>query len=422
MRKWYQEERLAVVDLGTNAIRLNVYEGYMSIYQEKTFTGLGSSLSTNGKLSIQGKEIVWQKLKEYKKILALLEVSHTAVLATEALRSCSDSSKFIRKLKSLESMPMTILSGEEEAKFLSKGVLTAFPKSSGFVCDCGGGSIEVVNLKEGEIMDLRSFPYGVMRMRNILLRMRHPSLYVQKMLAENSWIANLKKRQPIYITGGTWRTLAQMFMAETKYPFSWINGYKPDPVEFLAYIQKVPNIRWLGNLGSRIKNQSRLLPTAAILLENFLSVLDPCEIIFCAYGLREGYLRNLLDKRNFKDSPLVSYTRYEARGNDRAVIKEIPERLRKFDIPHDIILAAYFLAVMKNPAPEEYKGDHAFLAIIDFPLVGCTHKESIFLAYTVGLSFGQVNLTGKKAELIEFFLEEKDKKLAQQLANAITPK
>lgn len=419
MRKWYQEERLAVVDLGTNAIRLNVYEGYVSIYQEKTFTGLGSTLSTNGRLSPQGKDIVWRKLKEYRKIISLLEVSHTAVLATEALRSCSESSKFISKLRSLESMPMTILSGEEEARFLSKGVVTVFPDATGLVCDCGGGSVEIASLEKGTIQDLRSFPYGVMRMRSTLLKMRRPTLYIQKMLAENSWIANLKKRQTVYITGGTWRMLAQMFMGYKKYPFSWINNYQPNLPAFLSYIRDVPNIQLGHSLGSKVKNQSRLLPTAALLLENFLNILQPDKIIFCAYGLREGYLRSLLEKRKFSDSPLVSYARYEARGSDRATVKQVPQKLKSFNLHSDILMAAYLLAAMKNPAPEEYKGDNAFLSIIDFPLVGCTHKEFIFLAYAVGLSFGTVNLTGKKDELIQYFLTEEDKSLAEKLSRAI---
>ncbi len=421
MHKRYQEERLAIIDLGTMAIRLNVYEGYVSVYQEKSFTGIGSTLSEKGHLSPKGKAIVWQKLKEYKKTLSLLEVSYIAILATEAFRSSEDTSDFINKLKHLDGMPLIVLSGEKEAYFLSKGVLAAFPKFSGLVCDCGGGSIEIINMKKGKVGELRSFPYGVMRMSNILLHMQNPRQYVRKMLENDSWISSVKKDQTLYITGGTWRTLAQVFMLYKEYPLMWVNNYSPDLQEFLSYMRKIPSINFDKILLSRIQKQSRLLPTASILFESFLDMLKPSKIIFCAYGLREGYLRELLKKREFKDSPLVSCTRYEARENDRSTISELPKKLYNFSLPENMLLAAYFLAVMKNEAPDKYKGDHAFLRVINLPLVGCTHKELVFLSYAVGLSFGEVHLVGKKAELIKFFLDENDKKQARKLSEVIKP-
>lgn len=419
MLKRYQEGRIAIIDLGTNAIRLNVYEGYVCIYQDKSFTALGRSLSYNGCLSKRGKNIVFSKMKHYKKILLTLEVEQSYILATEAVRSAKDAKDFIGKLENLSQMPIQILSGEEEARYLAHGVDIAFPGASGLVIDYGGGSMEIAQIEGGKVGDLRSFPYGVMRMQSTLRRMRNPWFYVSRMFRENSWIENLPRGRAIYISGGTWRMIAQMYMYEKKYPLIWVNDFRPDVDGFSQYMKKIENLNFDLIPLSRAKNQRRLLPTAAILLKEILDILQPSQIKLCAYGLREGYLGELLSKKKSSDSPLVSYARFEARGSDRATCRHLPKRLKLFDVKRDLLMSAYLLAAMNNDAPEEYKGDHAFLRVMGLPLVGISHEEFVWLAYVVGLCFGCVHFEGYKKALMDKFLGEDSKRVAEKVAKTL---
>lgn len=470
MLKRYQDERLAVIDLGTNAIRLNVYEGYVCIYQEKNYTALGAALPSSNRLSYKGKDLVCQKLKHYKKILSSLEVDRSIILATEALRSAVDAPHFIRKIEKIIDVPLLILSGEEEARYLAASVATAFDNPAGMVVDCGGGSVEMAKIRGGEALSARSFPFGVARMRSVLPRMRDPWAYFASVLQDNNWINGLTANEDLYVSGGTWRALGQLFMLQADYPLLWVHNYRPDLAEFKAFLMTVAQLDLSTISLSRIRNQRHMLPTSAVLLRGILDVLQPRSITFSAYGLREGYLSTLLHGgiQNFnpmgwkedeapgkainvtqtpinkvgyqRDTPLLSYARFEARKSDKATCRSLPPLLKSHSIalnaprgegqllndgtsgvylPEALLLAAYLLSGMENPAPQPFKAGHAFLRVLELPLVGINHKQFVWLAVAVASYFGNFSPEGQRRKLIDHFLTHQDIEKAQSFANAI---
>ena len=95
------------------------------------------------------------------------------VLGTSAVRECSNRQVFAETVRAVTGVPLTIVSGEVEARLAGSGVRTdpayqAYANIMAF--DLGGGSLEVTAIRGQHYVLARSFPLGSVRMTNGYLR------------------------------------------------------------------------------------------------------------------------------------------------------------------------------------------------------------------------------------------------------------
>src|ERR1700710_2073913 len=159
----FAEKPVAIIDIGSNSVRLVVYSGAKRIpsviFNEKVLAGLGREIGEIGE-GAQARALA--ALDRFRLLIRQLGVVRTRVVATAAVREASNGDAFLTRVRRLGSSPR-ILSGEEEGKRAGQGVLSAIPDADGIVGDLGGGSLELVEVKKGEIRDRASFPLGVLR-------------------------------------------------------------------------------------------------------------------------------------------------------------------------------------------------------------------------------------------------------------------
>ena len=125
--------RVAVVDIGSNSIRLVVYDTLsrapMPILNEKVMCGLGRGLGRSGRLNPAATPVALANLARFKALLDALQVGHYRALATAAVREADDGPDFLAEITRTTGLEVQAISGDEEARLGAMGVLSGIARS-----------------------------------------------------------------------------------------------------------------------------------------------------------------------------------------------------------------------------------------------------------------------------------------------------
>lgn len=301
----------AIIDIGSNSIRLVVYRGLHRtpslIFNEKLMAGLGRGVAATGSISEEGMRLAESALSRFRALCADMQVDHVRAVATAAVREAANGDVFVERMRRRCGIDVEVISGEAEARYAALGVLAGIPDADGVVGDLGGGSLELIRLSGGRPRDRVSLPIGSLKLDAVRKRnVRALSGFIDKALGSLSWAGEAKGR-PFYMVGGSWRALAQIHMWLTDYPLPVVHGYEMSPdvpgqlVRRIAHIQP-KTLREVPNLSnSRVPS----LPGAALLLRSVARKLESRVLVSSAYGLREGLLYDLLPPDEQQQDPLL---------------------------------------------------------------------------------------------------------------------
>src|SRR3954447_8546284 len=143
-------ERIGVIDLGSNSLRLVVFErlgaALFPLVNEKVMCGLGRGIASTGRLNPDGIAVALVNLRRFVAFARAIGVGHLTVLATAAVRDARDGKSFAAEVERQCQVPVKIIDGAEEARLSAAGVLAGIPDADGIAADLGGGSIELVRV------------------------------------------------------------------------------------------------------------------------------------------------------------------------------------------------------------------------------------------------------------------------------------
>lgn len=303
----------AIIDIGSNTVRMVIYGGTMRaptvLLNEKVTAQLGRDIAANGRLAPEAVELALRGLRRFVLLLEDLGVSDVETVATAAVREASNGDEFVGLLKELGLAPR-ILSGEEEATLSAHGVAGAFPGAVGIVADLGGGSLELVNLAAGAIAHPVTLPLGALRLPDYRARARGSAKAMREAIEKE--IARGAVPRPggeaLYLVGGTWRAMAVFAMQTERHPLSDPHGFELSVEEALEVIRTLAD-----ETPETLKGRKRIssmraekLPDAAILLHALITQLKPGGIVFSSWGLREGLLYDRLAPEARAQDPLLA--------------------------------------------------------------------------------------------------------------------
>lgn len=386
-------DRLAVIDIGSNSMRVVVYDRLerspVPLFNEKVMCGLGRSMEKTGLLNPDGRRLALANLARFRRLLEGMQIHLVEVLATAAVRDASDGAGFVAEVEALTGFRVSVLAGEEEARLSAMGVLSGAPAADGLMGDLGGGSLELVPLDHGVIGRQATLPIGPFRLLDAVDGRGVPAAvkHVDAHLARLPWIVDARGRD-FYPVGGGWRALAKMHMEMVGYPLHIIDHYTVDSAaltEFAASVAR-QNKAALERMPGMARRRLETLPMAALVMERVLRTVAPARVVFSAYGLREGFLFDCLSAEERRQDPLV------------AACAQIAERLGRFGAAETITrwtaplfvgeddaatrlrVAACLLSDLGWSEHPDYRADHAFMRILRMPFAGANHAERAFLA------------------------------------------
>ena len=393
--------RCGVVDVGSNSVRLVVFEGRsrnpLAIFNEKAVLGLGRGLAATGLLNEAAIEPALTVLGRYHVLARAMRAAPLEVLATAAVRDAANGPAFVAALeRRMPGVPVRILSGEEEARLSAEGVLLGFPAASGVLGDLGGGSLELVRLQEGEVRRAVSLPIGAIRLADRaggdVVRAR---AVVEEELSRQPWLAEGEGRD-LYLVGGAWRALARMHIAQTGYPLAIVHHYvlRREEARDLAGVIMAASRRMLERMPEAPQKRLADLPFAAVVLRRLLRATGAARVVFSANGLREGWYAGLLPPDLRRVDPMLAAAREMALlwGRDPA----LPPALLAWTDPlfpgQDVALralreAACWLSDTGSHDHPDYRAEQSFLRILRQHGAGLDHHARAFLALVAALRY-----------------------------------
>jgi exopolyphosphatase / guanosine-5'-triphosphate,3'-diphosphate pyrophosphatase len=144
---------VAVVDIGSNSVRLVVYDGLRRspapIFNEKILCGLGKGVAITGRLNGPAIERALSALRRFKTLAKQIGVKQVYAVATAAAREAENGEEFIDQAETALGAGIRVLTGKEEARYAALGVLSGTPEADGIAGDLGGGSLELIDIKNG---------------------------------------------------------------------------------------------------------------------------------------------------------------------------------------------------------------------------------------------------------------------------------
>lgn len=316
------ETRFALVDLGSNSIRMVVFDRdrpfAAPLLNEKAVVELGKGLETTGEIAPDRLAHALRAFAHFKWLLNGLGIEEITIVATAATRDAKNAQDLIAPVEELMQAKIQVLPEASEARFAALGVLLTCPGAEGLVADLGGGSLQFSEIGPQGVGRCVSMPLGVLRLESKGLEGARAAL--KAAFAEVPWLKDLKRRHRIYLVGGTWRALARAHMARKAYPLDVIHRYAAKSKTLKSYAQKLverPEER-LDAMDHVPTSRRRKLPWAALALQELIEVTACKRVVFSGAGLREGASAELMGR----DAEL---TLPQSQRYDRAIAALIPD-------------------------------------------------------------------------------------------------
>jgi exopolyphosphatase/guanosine-5'-triphosphate,3'-diphosphate pyrophosphatase len=306
----------AIIDIGSNTVRLVVYGGTMRaptvLINEKVTAKLGREIAATGRLADEAMELALRGLKRFALLLGDLGITDVETVATAAMRDAANGPEFAAQLRGL-GLNLRVISGEEEALLSAHGVIGAFPEARGIVADLGGGSLELVRVSGGQTDSASTLPLGTLRLPDHRKGVGRAEMRksLDKAIRKAGW--DLSGNPPatngaLYLVGGTWRAMAVYAMAARAYPLSDPHGFELDAAaaQDLATGLAASETDLLKSRERISSMRAEKLPDAAVLLLALLTALAPERVVFSSWGLREGLLYDRLPAHSKAQDPLLA--------------------------------------------------------------------------------------------------------------------
>ena len=394
--------RIAVVDVGSNSLRLVVFErlgaSLLPLLNEKVMCALGRGIGRTGRLNPDGIELAFANLQRFVALARALKVDHLAIIATAAVREASDGEAFAAEAQRQCGVPVRIIAGSEEARLSAAGVLAGIREADGVVGDLGGGSVELVRVDSGAAAPIGagiSLPLGPLRLAEFSDNRKAVNELIERTVAEAAVLREAAGKT-LYLVGGAWRAIARLHMEQTHYPLHIIHQYTllRRPAEAFLEVISAQSRRSLDRIAGISRRRLEVVPLAAAILQRLIAFGRPEQIVFSAFGLREGYAYGLQPAEDWAD-PLIAacigiaatQSRWR-RDGDRLqqwvepVFPALDEPSRRL---HRAVCWLSDIAWAEHP---DYRAEHAFVRSLRMPVGALWHAERAFIAAALHARYG----------------------------------
>jgi exopolyphosphatase / guanosine-5'-triphosphate,3'-diphosphate pyrophosphatase len=391
---------IAVIDIGSNSVRLVVYEGLTRsptpIFNEKVLCGLGREVQTTGLLAADAVDKALSALRRFRALCDRMEVAQHWSIATAAARDASNGKSFVSEAERICRCKIDVLSGKREAELSALGVVSGFHRPDGIVGDLGGGSLELTEVHGHRIKGGVTLPLGGLALQDVSAKSIKKAERIVKKALDDARLLEGGAGRTFYAIGGTWRALARLHMWQTGYPLHVMHGYRlpaKEASDFSSLVHRV-DPEMLSQIEVVTDARRPLLAYAALVLEHLVRMARPKDVVISALGVREGLLYSMLDPKEREKDPLIAAaselnllrSRSPAHGEeltawtDRFMASSgIEETADERRLRH----AACLLADIGWRAHPDYRGEQSLNIIANAAFVAIDHPGRAYIALAV---------------------------------------
>jgi exopolyphosphatase/guanosine-5'-triphosphate,3'-diphosphate pyrophosphatase len=305
-----REAPLAIVDIGSNSVRLVVYEGECrtaaTVQNEKSICGIGRDMVTSGRLHPEGCAEALEALARFRLIADGLNVPVREAVATAAARDASNGAEFIARAEKAWGSPIRVLAGEDEARIAAEGVIAGIPEADGLAADLGGGSLDMVGVKNGRTGRAHTLPFGPLRLMD---QSKGDPDKAREIVDKGLKGLPDLDAAALYAVGGIWRSFARVDMEEQHYPLHVLQQYVIPRGRALRLCKLLGGLSKdsIRKIKVVSKRRAESLPYGAVVLERLIEACGIKDVVISAYGLREGLLYSRLSQAERTKDPLLAF-------------------------------------------------------------------------------------------------------------------
>ena len=415
-------ESIAVIDIGSNSVRLVVYEAMTRslspIFNEKTLCGLGREVQTTGLLASDAVAKALASLRRFKALCRIIKVGQVYAVATAACRDAKNGPDFIAQAERICGVPITILTGVREARLSALGVIAGIYNADGIVGDLGGGSLELIDIHGHRVSKGTTLPLGGLALQDLSQKsLKRAEKIVRDDLAV---LPQLKKGRgrAFYAVGGTWRALARIHIIQSGYPLRVMHGYTipaDQALDFVVRLRRLAAAGTLADIETVADARRPLLAYAALVMEYIIRVAKPKSIVFSTYGVREGLLYEMLPADERAEDGLIAAAGMlnDLRSRDPRHADELiawttsfvrVAHLKETDEDRRLRHAACLLSDIGWRAHPDYRGEQTLNLITNGHFGAISHDGRAFLALTIYYRYAGLNVENEAPESIREML------------------
>lgn len=423
--------KVAIIDIGSNSIRLVLFEVYKNhsfrvLDDIKENPRLGEGLFINGTMKKANMDKALETLILFKSLCNHNEVHKILAFGTAAVRTAKNSREFLEQVKELCGFEVTVLSGEDEAKYSFSGAINSLDIKDGLLIDMGGASCELVHFENRIIKNSVSLNFGSLSiMEEFSLKENIPedkeiilNDYLTKEFEKVSWLKSINGI-PLVGVGGTIRNLGKIHMKSSLYPIENLHNYHISNEDFFAIYDyvKTKDYKEKQKIDGLAKSRADIISGASFAFSKLIKYANLSGVTISGKGIREGFLYNHLSQNGKEIDDVFSYglfnvcERYKVQTeHGEAIYKTINELFDKLQDIHNLekndkIMKTLAYLCLSGVNISYYDHDiHSFYTILQSRLDGISHRELLITA----LASSQQNKRNTLYDQYKNFLDPED--------------
>jgi exopolyphosphatase / guanosine-5'-triphosphate,3'-diphosphate pyrophosphatase len=299
-------ERIAVVDMGTNTFLLVIAEKkerqLKTIYHDRIATKIGKGGINNGLLTEAGIDRAMLALKQFDQKAKELEATKLLAIGTSAIRNARNQEVLLKRIQLETAFVAKVISGEEEADLIYRGVrmAIAIPSSKALIVDIGGGSVEFIIADATQSFWKQSFEIGGQR----LIELFHYHDPIEPIEVQNIYHYLSEKLEPLFTalekwkphlligSSGSFDTLSEIYCAQNEIPYT-NEPETPLTIDAFRLISQTLQTKTRAErlkIKGMIELRVDMIVVGCCLIEYLLDRYPFQRITVSSYSLKEGAL------------------------------------------------------------------------------------------------------------------------------------
>ena len=404
-------EKIGIIDLGSNSARLvivNLFtEGHFMVVDElKESVRLGQDMDRDGFLKPQRVAETIRTLRMFKRLCDASGVNRIIAVATAAVRRAKNQRSFLDEIQATCNIRLRVLSEEEEATLVYRGVINTMDIPKGLILEIGGGSTKIVYYNRRNMLGYATLPFGAVTLTDLFAGDCTPEEAAAKIeeffteqLKKQPWLKEVDPEAQMIGVGGSFRNLFKISKLVKKYPLDTVHNYHITVEDFTSIYDmiKVLDIDKRKKIRGLSPARADIMPAAMAIVKSFVSYMNIEKFTIGGAGLREGIMFNqavpmtiekpISDVLSYSLETLVRYYDCDPKHVSHVVHLSI-QLFKQLRVLHKF--SRQYLKVLKIAASLHDCGmrikfynhqKHSCYMILNSSIYGATHREIVLAAF-----------------------------------------
>ena len=405
---------LAIIDIGSNSMKMVLAEvkkghSFNIIDELKETVRLGKGMTEEKKLRQDRMDKALQTLRMFKDLCDANNTKEIITVATAAVREANNRQHFLDRVQNEIGLDVEVLSGIDEGYYDYWGVANSIDREEGLIMDIGGGSIELVWMKDRKIKESTSLPFGALDItQNFNLYdsindndEEEVNEFLYQAYQNVPWLAEMEHKVLLGV-GGTIKNIARIDQRKKDYPLNILHNYKmsDDEINEVYELVKEKDLAERKNISGLSKKRADIFIGASAAVKTLIDYSKIEKLVLSRKGIREGLIYHHLCRADNPVKDVIDFSLKNVMNNfnlnqDHAyhiykLSKSLYDQLKPlYELNSDefngdidkVLLVAAMMHDIGNHINYYDHHEHSFYMILNSGINGLSHRELLLSAY-----------------------------------------